>query len=110
MTMKLDAVLNQLGYMPNEALREQVARIMDNTKDYDKIEKHIIDLHQALKVDNSYVAMSNSNDYFKIKIESLSDELKEEALEKIQHFADKFKVDLQKVDGKDTYYILGFNK
>lgn len=108
--MKLDAILNQLGYMPNEALREQVERIMGNTKGFDKIEKHIFDLHQALKVDNSYVAMSNSYDYFKIKIESPSDELKEEALEKIQHFADKYKVDLQKVDGKDTYYILGFNK
>ena len=108
--MQLDAILNQLGYMPNEALTGQVARIIENTKGFDKIGKHIFDLHKALKVDNSYVAMSNSNDYFKIKVESPSAELKEEALEKINHFSEKYKVELQKVNGKDTYYIIGFNK
>ncbi len=108
--MQLDAVLNQLGYTPNEALTEQVQRIIENTNEYEKIEKHIFDLHKVLKVDGSYVAMSNSNDYFKIKLEAHSDELKDEALEKINHFSDKFKVELQKVDGKDTYYIVGFNK
>ena len=54
--------------------------------------------------------MSNSNDYFKIKLEAPSQELKEEAREKVMHFADKYKVNLQKVDGKETYYILGFAK
>jgi hypothetical protein len=110
MTMQLDAVLNQLGYTPNEALREQAQRIIDNTHEYEKIQKHMFDLHNILKVDNSYIAMSNSHNYFKIKIEALSEELKEEAIEKIKHFCDKFKVELQKVEGKDTYYIIGFSK
>lgn len=108
--MQLDAVLNQLDYTPNEALTEQLERIIGNTQEYEKIEKHIFDLHKVLKVDDSYISMSNSNDYFKIKVEAKSAELKEEAMEKINHFADKFKVQLQKVDGKDTYYIIGFNK
>jgi len=108
--MQTDAILNQLGYMSNEALTGQVTRIIENTKGFEKIGKHIFDLHKALKVENSYVAMSNSNDYFKIKIESPSDALKAAALEKIEHFSNKYKVQLQKVEGKDTYYIIGFNK
>ena len=108
--MQHDAILNQLGYTPNEALLEQLQRIIDNTKGFEKIEKHILDLQNVLKVDDSYVAMSNSNDYLKIKLEAPSPERQQEALEKVNHFAQKYKVELQKVDGKDTYYIIGFAK
>ncbi len=108
--MQTDAMLNQLGYMPNEALAGQLERIIKNTQGFDKIGKHIVDLHKALQVEHSYVALSNSNDYFKIKIESPSSELKEAALEKVEHFSNKYKVKLQKVDGKDTYYIIGYSK
>ena len=51
----------------------------------------------------------NSEDYFKIKIESKTDELSQEAHEKVQHFSEKFKVKLNKLKNKDTYYIIGFN-
>ncbi|MEA3374125.1 MAG: hypothetical protein U9Q62_10625 [Campylobacterota bacterium] len=108
--MKHEAMLNQLGYAPNEALLGQLERIIDNTASFEKIQKHIFELHKALKVDDSFVAMSNSNDHFKIKLEAPSQELKEEAYAKVMHFADKYKVKLQKVDGKDTYYIIGFAK
>ena len=104
-----DAVLTKLGYVPNDALRKQLENIKSNTNDYDKIIKRILDLHEALKVDKSYVAMSNSKDYFKIKIEAQTPQMKEEALEKIKRFEEKFKVTLQKVDGKDTFYIKGFH-
>ncbi|HZF71091.1 hypothetical protein [Sulfuricurvum sp.] len=106
--MTYEAILNQLGYTPNEALSLQLARIEENTHGYEKIIKHILDLHEALKLSESYVAMSNSNDYFKIKIDSTSEISAAEAMEKINHFADKYKVKLQKVDGKPTYYIIGF--
>ena len=108
--MTHEAILNQLGYIPNEALSEQLSRIEANTHGFDKIIKHILDLHEALKTDESYVAMSNSNDYFKIKIDATGETSAADALEKINHFADKYKVELQKVDGKPTYYILGFAK
>jgi len=108
--MNNEAMLKQLGYAPNEALLAQFDRIVDNTNSFEKIQKHILDLHEHLKVDNSYVAMSNSEDYFKIKVEAPSPERTEEAIEKIDHFADKFKVALQRVEGKNTYYVLGFNK
>ena len=108
--MNNEAILKQLGYAPNEALLSQFDRIVNNTKSFEKIQKHILDLHEHLKVDDSHVAMSNSEDYFKIKIEAPSPERTEEAIEKVEHFADKFKVDLKQVAGKNTFYIIGFSK
>lgn len=108
--MQRSEVLNHLGYLPNESLDKQLEKIENNTHGYEKIIKHVMDLHDALKVDESYVAMSNSNDYFKIKIEAPSTERTEEALEKVNHFKEKFKISLEKVDNKNTYYIKGFSK
>jgi hypothetical protein len=108
--MQSSAMLNQLGYTPNEILIKQFTKIKENTIGYEKIEKHIMDLHDALKPLGGYVAMSNSNDYLKVKIEQPNGALKEEAYEKIEHFSEKFKIELQKVDGKDTFYIIGFSK
>ena len=103
-----DAVLTKLGYMPSDTLRKQLEQIKNNTKEYEKIIKHVLDLHDALQVDKSYVAMSNSNNYLKIKIEAFTPEMREDALEKVERFKEKYKVELQKVEGKDTYYIKGF--
>jgi len=103
-----EAILRQLDYTPNEALQEQMGRIIQNTLSFDKIEKHIMELHKQLKVDGSYIAMSNSEDYFKIKIDAPSSELTEEAHEKIQHWSEKYKVQTARVEKKDTYYIKGF--
>ena len=108
--MQYDAILKQLGYTPNEALLEQVERIVANTNGFDKIEKHLLELHKALQVEGSYVALSNSGDHFKIKLEASSPELTEEARDKVMHFADKYKVELQKVGGKETYYVVGYAK
>ena len=107
--MQRDAMLTQLGYAPNDALIKQLQRIENNTVGYEKIKKHIMDLHNVLKVDDSFVAMSNSNDCFKIKVEAKSPEVAQEAHEKIKHFSDKFKVTLNKLPNKETYYIVGFH-
>ncbi len=106
--MQNDAMLTQLRYVPNNALVEQLKRIQKNTHGYEKIEKHILDLNDHIKVNNAYVALSNTKDYFKIKVESPTPELAQEAHEKIQHFSDKFKVRIQKLPKKETYYILGY--
>ena len=106
--MTHEAILNQLGYTPNEALSLQLSRIEANTAGFDKIIKHVLDLHEALKTDESYIALSNSNDYFKIKIDATGEISKANAMEKINHFAEKYKVRLQQVEGKPTYYVIGF--
>lgn len=107
--MQKDAMLIQLGYVPNDALLDQLQKIEENTAGYDKIQKHIMDLHNHLKVDGAYVALSSSNDYFKIKVDSPSQELAQEAHDKIKHFSDKFKVKVDKLKNKETYYIIGFD-
>jgi len=107
--MHREAMLTQLGYEPNNALLNQLQKIEANTAGYEKIRKHIMDLHDALKVDGSFVAMSNTNDYFKIKVEAPSPEIAEEAHEKIRHFSDKFKVKIDKLSDKEAYYIVGFD-
>jgi len=106
--MTREAMLKQLGYIPNEALDKQLENIENNTSDYEKIRKHILDLHDHLKVNNAYVALSNSKDYFKIKIDSTG-ELAQEAHEKVKRFSEKFKVVLEKLPNKETYYILGYH-
>jgi hypothetical protein len=108
--MQTEAMLTQLGYAPNDALVRQFQKIRANTSGYEKIQKHIMDLHDHLRVDDAYVAMSNSNDYFKIKIDSKSPEIAEEAHEKIKHFSEKYKVKIEKLENKNTYYIIGFNQ
>lgn len=108
--MQHEAMLKQLGYIPNEALLAQLSRIEKNTPGYDKISKHIMDLHDHLKVNKAYISMSNSQDYLKIKLAEVSKEEKEEVKEKIEHFKEKFKVDLEKVEGAETFYIKGFHK
>ena len=106
--MQRSAMLTQLGYTPNDALLQQLEDIEQNTQGYEKIQKHIMDLNDHLKVNNAYVALSNSNNHFKIKIESPTPELAEEAHEKVKHFSEKFKVKIKKLEKKETYYILGF--
>lgn len=107
--MQKEAVLIQLGYVPNEALLKQLEKIEENTQGYEKIQKHIMDLHDHLRVDDAYVAMSNSNDCFKIKIDTPSPEMAQEAHEKVKHFSEKYKVKVEKLNNKNTYYIVGFN-
>jgi len=107
--MQREAMLVQLGYSPNEALVKQLEDIEKNTPGYEKIQKHIMDLHDHLKVNNAYVALSNSNNNLKIKIESPTLQLAQEAHDKIKHFSEKFKVSVNKLENKETYYIEGFH-
>jgi len=106
--MTLDAMLTQLGYANNDSLHSQMQRIVDNTRGYDKISKHIADLHMALQTHEAHVALSNSVDYLKIKCESKFEKELQDVRDRINAWSEKYKVELQKVDGKDTYYILGF--
>jgi hypothetical protein len=106
--MDAEAILTQLGYVPNETLVKQLQAIQANTPGYEKIEKHILDLNEHLKVNNAYVALSNSTNHLKIKVDAPTEELAAEAHEKIKHFSEKYKVNIEKLKNKETYYILGF--
>ncbi len=105
--MRRDAILRQLGYSVTPNAIEQVQRVMDNTKDYDYVEKHLISLHDTLKPRLSFVAISSTHDYFKIKNEAVGEEMVQSTKDIIQKWSKKYKIALEKVPNKETYYVLG---
>jgi 5-formyltetrahydrofolate cyclo-ligase len=99
--MTNDAILKQLGYTVTQSAMAQVEKVIKNTHNFEQVEKHLITLHDQLQAHLSYVALSSNKDYFKIKNEAKGTEM-------ITHWAEKYKVDIEKVDGKNTYYVIGY--
>ena len=106
--MKLtnDALLTQLGYNVTENTLKDLEIIAQNTNGFDTIKNHIVALNDHLKTIDGYVAMSSTNPYLKIKIKAEEETAVNACLEEIQKWADKYKVELKKVNDK-TFYILG---
>ena len=103
-----EALLTQLGYSASDKSVEQIKKTIANTKGFENFSKHILALHDELAHLNGVVALSNSKDVFKIKgSESTSKEIQEEFSELVKHWADKYKIETEKVGNKPTYYILG---
>lgn len=110
MNLTLEAIATQLGYQPTEAIMQQWNKVAKNTRGFERIAQHIVPLNDALKHTDSYIALSSSHDYLKIKVEAPTPELAKEAKEIIAGWAEKYKVELQKVEGKETFYIIGYSK
>jgi hypothetical protein len=103
-----EALLGQLGYSKNEHTLAQIEKIIANTGDFEHISKHLITFNDTLAVEKGYIAMSNSKDYFKIKCqEDPSADNLSAFTNLVEHWADKHKIVLEKLDDKNTYYILG---
>lgn len=112
--MKLDVsaevILSQLGYSQNESALLQAQKAIDNTKEFDKIGKHILTLNDQIKKMNAYVGLSNKTDYLKIKCdENDSIEIIDAFHDAVNKWAKKFNVDIERLDKKPIYYILGTN-
>ncbi|BAF69552.1 hypothetical protein [Nitratiruptor sp. SB155-2] len=104
MQIENEGLLTQLGYHPDSATLAQLQTIEEKTPGFEKIKKHIVALHDHLKNYGGFVALSNSVPHLKVKI---SDPSKQEiALEELNKWAQKYNVTLQKVQGKETYYIV----
>ncbi len=105
-----EVLISQLGYSHNEQTQNQVESIIANTKDFDKFSKHIISFNDNLKHMNAFVALSNSENYLKVKCgNSDATEILKEFHEAVEHFALKYDVNIKKVDNKEVYYIIGKN-
>lgn len=104
-----ESLLVQLGYTPNDATQKQMDKIIANTNGFDKFSKHLLSLTDHIKHTNSYIAMSNTNDYLKIKSESPSSELLNEFHTIVSDWATKYNIKLEKIKNKEVYYILGSN-
>jgi imidazoleglycerol phosphate dehydratase HisB len=103
-----EVIMTQLGYSRSDKILNQIEKIISNTKGFSKFAKHIISLNDSLKHIDSYVALSNSVDYFKIKCEQTNSEnIVKEFTEIVEHFANKYNVTLEKVANKEVYYIKG---
>jgi len=100
-------LLTQLGYSTSETALKQVSNIINNTLGFDKFSKHIISLNDELKHLGGFVAMSNSHDYFKIKLDDATSELIGDFRDVVEKWSQKYKVQLQKVENRETYYIIG---
>ncbi len=98
-----EALLVQLGYRESESVMDSLKRIIKNTHGYDSLKKHILSLHDTLKPYGSFIAISSSSDFFKIKNETNSPA----AREIIEKWSEKYKVNLSQVSGKNAYYIKG---
>ncbi|BCD67595.1 hypothetical protein [Nitratiruptor sp. YY09-18] len=105
-----EGLLTQLGYHANSANLIQLENIAKSTSGYEQIKRHILALHDHLKNFEGFVALSNSKPYFKIKIETDDPNILQAALDELFKWAHKYNVNLQKVEGKETYYITGIQK
>ena len=100
--MEISALLNQLGYNENDVTTAQVKRILNNCDGLNL--SSIITLNDHLKPLGGFVAMSGSEDVFKIKNAGKTPD----ALNVIENWAEKNKINIKKVN-ETTHYILGKN-
>ena len=105
-----EALLVQLGYNKTEQTLKQINAITENTKNFEKFSQHIPSFNDALAVDKGYIAMSNSQNYLKIKCnEDISAENLSAFTTLVKHWVEKYKLELRQVENKNTYYIIGQN-
>ncbi len=103
-----EAILTQLGYSRNKQTIKQIKDIISNTDGFEKFSPHLPSFTDALAVEKGFVAMSNSEDYLKIKCEADSNADNLSAFTSlVEHWQDKYKLKLKKVQNKNTYYIIG---
>ena len=103
-----EALLSQFGYQKSEPMLKQMEKIINNTNKFNSFSQHLLSLRDSLAPLKGYIAMSNSENYLKIKRgEEVSKEIAKEYKDTIMKWADKYKVELQNVKNSSTYYILG---
>ena len=102
--MEISALLNQLGYNENDATIAQVKRILNNCDGLNL--NSIVTLNDHLKPLGGFVAMSGSEDVFKIKNAGKTPGAQSDALNVIENWAEKNKVNIKKIN-ETTHYILG---
>ncbi len=109
MSIKADVenILIQLSYPVNEATKKQLEEITTNTPGFFDFAKHIFALNDELRKVGATVAMSNSHSYLKLKSDAEKAAEIDEFLSIIQAWSEKYKVQLERVENKNTYYIIG---
>jgi len=103
-----EALLNQLGYPDTPKTVEQMRRVIDNTANFYKFSRHLLSLHDSLAPLKGYISISNSKDNLKIKCSgNVSEDIEEEFKNRVEKWAQRYKVDIKRLEDKLTYYIIG---
>jgi len=103
-----EALLVQLGYVKSDQTLKQINDIISNTDGFEKFSQHIPSFNDALAVEKGFIAMSNSEKHLKIKCdEDTSADNLSAFTQLVKHWEEKYKLKLEKVENKNTYYILG---
>ncbi len=105
----VENLLILLNYPVNESTKNQLDGIVDNTNSFYDFANHIFNLEDELKKVDATIAMSNSKPYLKLKCNSKKDIVIEDFKTLIESWSDKYKVEIEKVENKNTYYIIGKN-
>lgn len=105
--MNEEGILVSLGYSVNDSTIAQLRGILSKCDFEDNELEKIILLNDKLEKFSAYIAMSNSNPYFKIKNEDKAEDVVKAVREAIFEWSEKYKLGLEKVEGKETYYIVG---
>lgn len=106
--MTPEALLTQFDYPVNDHTLAQIHKAIANTPGFNNFSKHLLSLRDALSHYDGIIALSNSHDYFKIKCEESNTEVVINTFrEMVINWAQKYKVTLQIVGNKPTYYIIG---
>lgn len=106
--MTAEALLTQFGYSVTQNSLDQVNAIIKNTKGFEQVQRHLVSLNDKLKNYLGFVGLSGSKNYFKIKNTSLDEEVRKMVEEMIIKWSQKYKITVQKVPNKETYYIIGY--
>jgi len=108
LTLSPEALLAQLGYHDTEQSLKQMKAIITNTQSFAKFSPHIPSFNDALAVEKAFIAMSNSENYLKIKCnEDISADNLSAFNALLTHWSDKYKLQLRQVKHKNTYYLIG---
>ena len=103
-----EALLTQFDYPVNELTLTQINKAIANTPGFDNFSKHLMSLKDTISHYDGIIALSNSHNYFKIKCEENSTEDTIRTFDEVsKKWAEKYKVMLQRVGKKPTYYIIG---
>lgn len=108
--MHYTPILTSLGYTPNDALKAQVKRCVEDAglsvPDLDKI----AELHESVRAFGGYVALSNSEDVFKVKCETSDAKAVKEFNLAVHQWGEDNAFKVKKLDGKEVFYITGKNE
>ena len=105
-----ESLLKQLKLDVTENSLTQMNKVIDNTPSALKFFKHIFSLNDTLSHLDAFIVPSSSNDYLKIKYHpGTQSENLDKFHEVVIHWSTKYKVELEKLDNKEVYYIKGLS-